>query len=105
MRTLANFQTLLAVIVVMLAATLGLWRLEVESIWHDEAWSIRAIRSPFGTPDDNTPYFYYWVLHLLQKLGFGETPFALRYGSVLIHLLTVALGFRIATKWYGSLAG
>ncbi len=84
---------------------LALWRLDAESIWHDESWSIRAIQSPFGTPDDNTPPLYYFTLHLIQKLGAGESPFALRYGSVLIHLLTVTLGFRMGTRWYGLSAG
>jgi Dolichyl-phosphate-mannose-protein mannosyltransferase len=96
---------LLAAVVVIVAAALALWRLDVESIWHDEAWSIRAIRSPFGTPDDNTPPLYYVTLHLLHELGVGESPFALRYGSVLIFLLTVSLGFRIGHRWYGLTAG
>jgi len=82
-----------------------MWRLAAESVWHDEAWSIQAIRSPFGTPDDNTPPLYYISLHLLQKLGAGENPFALRYGSVLLFLLVVALGWRIAERWYGAVAG
>jgi hypothetical protein len=84
---------------------LGVWRLNTESIWHDEAWSIRAIRSPFGTPDDNTPVLYYLTLHILQRLGAGETPFALRYGSVLIWLVVVALGLWIGQRWYGATAG
>ncbi|NJL94185.1 MAG: hypothetical protein HC915_10885 [Anaerolineae bacterium] len=45
----------LTCLVLWLAAGVALWRLEAESIWHDEAWSIRAIRAPFETPDDNTP--------------------------------------------------
>jgi hypothetical protein len=86
---------------VLVACALSLWRLESESIWHDEAWSIRAIDSPFGTPDDNTPFLYYASLHLLQRIGAGDTPFALRYGSVLVHLVTVALGVRLAGRWFG----
>ncbi|NJL94184.1 MAG: hypothetical protein HC915_10880 [Anaerolineae bacterium] len=45
------------------------------------------------------------MLHGLQQLGFGQTPFALRYGSVLIHLLTMAVGMRVACRWYGLGAG
>lgn len=98
------FHGFIGVVVLLGAFTLGIWRLDDESIWHDEAWSIRAIQSPWGTPDDNTPPLYYLVLHLLQRLGAGETPFALRYGSLLIHLLTIALGFRIGCHWYGLTA-
>ena len=84
---------------------LRVWRLEVESIWHDEGWSIRAIYSPFGTPDDNTPYGYYTLLHGLWWLGGGDTPFALRYGSVLLDMLTMAFVLKIAQRWYGQVAG
>lgn len=101
-----KFQHFIVLAAILLSGlALGLWRLDAESIWHDEAWSIRAIQSPFGTPDDNTPPLYYFTLHLLQKLGAGETPFALRYGSVLIHLLTISLGFRIGYRWYGLVTG
>lgn len=89
---------------ILLATVLGLWRLDTESIWHDEAWSIRAIDSPWGTPDDNTPPLYYLTLHGLQRLGVGDSAFALRYGSVLIFLLVVAMGYRVARDWYGQLA-
>ena len=81
------------------------WNLNEESIWHDEGWSIRAIRDPFTTPDDNTPYVYYASMHLLWKLGSGETPFAFRYGSILVGVLTVAVAVRIGMRWYGHWAG
>jgi hypothetical protein len=79
---------------------LRLWKLNEPSIWHDEAWSIRAIRDPIGTPDDNTPFVYYGALHFLW-LGAGETPLALRYGSVLLDLITLALAVRIIREWFG----
>ncbi|MBI5928257.1 MAG: hypothetical protein HY862_03045 [Chloroflexi bacterium] len=90
------------VLVILLGAfSLNLWRLDAESIWHDEGWSIRAMRGPFTTPDDNTPYLYYTYLHLLWRLGVGETPFAMRYGSVLLGLLTTAVTMRVAGQWFG----
>jgi len=92
----------LACLPLWLAAVLGLWRLDAESIWHDEAWSIRAIESPFGTPDDKTPFLYYASLHLLYQAGGGASPFALRYGSVLIFLLGVALVYRLGQNWTDS---
>lgn len=94
-----------SIIILLAAFAFGLWRLDAESVWHDEAWSIRAIRSPFGTPDDNTPPLYYLTLHTLQLGGAGESPFALRYGSVLIFLLVVAAGLRLAGRWSGAWAG
>ena len=89
---------LLALIV--LAFALRLHGVNTPSIWHDEAWSIRAIRDPIGTPDDNTPPLYYALEHVLW-LGAGETPLAFRYVSVLLGALTVALGARLAGRWAG----
>ncbi|HVO71671.1 MAG TPA: hypothetical protein VMT24_16595, partial [Aggregatilineaceae bacterium] len=90
------------IVVALLIGAYGLrlWNLEQPSIWHDEGWSIRAIRDPIGTPDDNTPPVYYGLLHVLW-LGAGETPLALRYGSVLLDLITVALAVRLVRGWAG----
>ncbi len=94
------------VLVILLGGfSLSLWRLDAESIWHDEGWSIRAMRGPFTTPDDNTPYLYYTYLHVFWSLGIGETPFAMRYGSVLLGLLTTAMAMRVAGQWFGRPAG
>ncbi len=86
------------VIVLIGACGLRLWQIEQPSIWHDEGWSIRAIRDPIGTPDDNTPPLYYGLMHVLW-LGAGETPLALRYGSVLLDLITIALAARLVRRW------
>ena len=88
---------------IALAFALRLADVNAPSIWHDEAWSIRAIRDPVGTPDDNTPPLYYALGHLLW-LGAGETPLALRYSSVLLGTLTVALGAWLAGRWGGQRA-
>jgi hypothetical protein len=83
-------RTGLAILIALLIGAFGLplWDQNEPSIWHDEGWSIRAIRDPIGTPDDKTPLAYYSLVHFLW-LGAGETPLALRYGSVLLGLLTV----------------
>ncbi len=95
----------LALVVLWLGFGLRVWQLGNESIWHDEGWSIRAIHSPLGTPDDNTPYVYYASGHLLWRLGGGDSPFALRYVSVLIGLITVAVALRIGRGWFGAGGG
>ncbi|MBN1967385.1 MAG: hypothetical protein JW910_22215 [Anaerolineae bacterium] len=91
-----------AILILLLVSAFGLrlWDLNEPSIWHDEAWSIRAIRDPIGTPDDNTPPVYYALNHLLWR-GAGESPLALRYGSVLLGMMTVALAASITLRWAG----
>lgn len=95
-------RAILGVAIAILIAAFGLrlWDLGGPSVWHDEAWSIRAIRDPIGTPDDNTPPVYYSLMHLLY-LGAGDSAFALRYGSLLIDLVTVALAIHLARAWSG----
>ncbi len=96
--------TLLLLIIAILwgGFAIRVWQLETEAIWHDEGWSIRAIRGPFTTPDDNTPVLYYLSGHILWKMGTGETPFAFRFLSVLLGLLTIAVGIRLGGQWYGG---
>jgi hypothetical protein len=97
---------LLAFLLVLLGAfALRMWHLNTQPIWHDEGWSIRAMRGPFTTPDDNTPLLYYLSGHLLWRAGAGESPLAFRYVSVLVGVVTVALALRLGWRWYGPLAG
>lgn len=97
---------ILPILLILLAAfAVRMWHLNSESIWHDEGWSIRAFRGPFTTPDDNTPFVYYLAGHMLWRAGGGESPLALRYISVLIGTLTVALAVRIGWRWYDIKAG
>jgi hypothetical protein len=99
-------QTMFFILIVLLIAfALRIHNLDGESIWHDEGWSIRAMRGPFTTPDDNTPFLYYFTGHVLWKAGAGDSALAFRYVSVLIGLVTVALAMRIGRRWYGTGAG
>jgi hypothetical protein len=92
----------LPIVLALLIGALGLrlWNLNEPSIWHDEGWSIRAIRDPINTPDDNTPPLYYATMHLLWWGG-GESPLALRYGSGLLDMVMIALAVRLMRRWTG----
>lgn len=96
-------ERLLLIVLLLAAFWVRLHDLNAPSIWHDEGWSIRAIRDPIGTPDDKTPLAYYSLIHVLW-LGAGETPLALRYGSVLLDVVTLALVARVMRRWYGTQA-
>ncbi len=98
----ASLSARLALLLILLGAfALRLWHVGEPSVWHDEGWSIRAIRDPINTPDDNTPPLYYMTLHLLWR-GAGDSPLALRYGSVWLDVLTVALAARVVRRWAGE---
>ena len=89
-----------SIVVLWLSFAIRVWDLNSESIWHDEGWSIRAIQDPINTPDDNTPYVYYSAMHILWQTGIGNSPFAFRFGSVLIGMLTVAATLRVTQRWF-----
>ncbi len=98
----ASLSVRLALLLILLGAfALRLWNVGEPSVWHDEGWSIRAIRDPIHTPDDNTPPLYYATLHLLWR-GAGDSALALRYGSVWLDVLTVALAARVVRRWAGA---
>ncbi|MFW5772848.1 MAG: hypothetical protein ACOCZH_05930, partial [Phototrophicaceae bacterium] len=93
---------LIFLLILLIAFGARMWHLNTEPVWHDEGWSIRAIRGPFTTPDDNTPFVYYLTGHVLWRAGAGESPLALRYVSVLLGVLTTALALRIGWRWFGA---
>ncbi len=104
-RTASAYPRLLVLVAILLGAfALRLWEVGQPSIWHDEGWSIRAIRDPVNTPDDKTPVAYYALVHVLWR-GAGDSPLALRYGSVLLDVITVALAARAMRRWAGGDAG
>ena len=104
-RTVSAHPRLLVLAAILLGAfALRLRDVSQPSIWHDEGWSIRAIHDPVNTPDDKTPVAYYALVHVLWR-GAGDSPLALRYGSVLLDVITVALAARVMHRWAGRDAG
>nr|MCU0481969.1 hypothetical protein [Anaerolineae bacterium] len=95
----------LMILILLGAFAVRMMTLNVESVWHDEAWSIRAMRAPFITPDDKTPFLYYFTGHMLQLAGAGNSPLALRYISVLYGVGVVAVGMWITQRWFGIKIG
>lgn len=76
-------------------ATLSLgWR----ALWGDEAFAVWASTQPWAQLFqglDNSPTGYYAALKL-ARAAFGESVFAIRYGSVLCALVFGALSLRLA---------
>lgn len=91
----------LALVLLLGAYAVRLSHLGTDSIWHDEAWTIRAFHSPFETPDDNTPYLYYLTGHVLWRAGIGDHPLAMRYLSLILGVVLTACAYRVGSDWFG----
>jgi hypothetical protein len=100
---------LFAALILLGAFAARLWRLDAQSLWHDEAWSVFSAYQPFAPPgprgsDPNAPFAFYTSLHLWMAAA-GDSVWAMRYWSLLFGVVTVAVTGRIAGRWFGHRAG
>ncbi|HVO42142.1 MAG TPA: glycosyltransferase family 39 protein, partial [Aggregatilineales bacterium] len=97
--------TFLFALVLLAAFVLRLWNLGTQSLWHDEAWSVFSAYHPLawgqlGT-DPNAPPIFYVTLSLWQHLA-GDGVWAMRFWSLLIGVITVAITAHMTRRWYGE---
>lgn len=98
------------VILILLAAfSFRLWHLGTQSLWHDEAWSVFSAYQPTAPmgirgSDPNAPPLFYSSLHVWLKLV-GDEVWTMRFWSLLIGVIGVALGGAITRRWFGTQAG
>ena len=96
-------------LIVLLAFLLHLYRLDHQSLWYDEGFSVYLARMSLGeitarTASDIHPPLYYYLLHLW--LGpFGDSEFVLRFFSLLFGLLTVPLIYALGRRLLGTASG
>jgi mannosyltransferase len=96
--------------IVTLAVFLRLYQLEEESLWADEAASVRFARMDVvelwrATIDqDNTPPLYYLFLHLLLPL-LGDSEVSLRLPAALAGIGAVAVVYRLGEMLFGMATG
>ena len=101
---------LLAASLILLAGFgLRVYRLSASNIWWDEAWGVVLGRMPLAaslqrTASDEHPPLYYWSLHAWMPLA-GDTPFAVRFPSVLAASLTLALLYQVGRYLGGAPLG
>jgi len=101
--------TWLALALLLLGFGLRLIYLDYTPIWWDEGWGVVLGRMPLAqslqaTASDEHPPLYYWTLHFWQLVA-GETPFAVRYPSVLAATLTCAALFQVGRRLGGARLG
>jgi len=100
---------LLLVLIVLLATSLRLYRLDAQSFWNDEGNSARAAERTVplvlaAAAGDIHPPGYYLLLHFWRALA-GESEFALRALSAFCGVLTVALTYSLGRRLLGMAAG
>jgi len=97
-------------IITLLALALRLYRLDAQSLWYDEGFSVFLARMNLAditarTAADIQPPFYYYLLHIWTGL-FGEGEKTLRALSLLFGVLTVPLAYAVAWQLFSNrLAG
>jgi len=102
--------TVLLLVTILLALVLRLYRLDSQSLWYDEGFSVYLAGMDIGeitsrTAADIQPPLYYYLLHSWIQL-FGDTEWALRALSVLFGVFTVPLIYAVAQMLFRSrLAG
>ena len=104
---------ILLVLIVALALGLRLYRLDAQSLWYDEGFSVYLARMDLSaitnhTAADIQPPLYYYLLHGWIDL-FGDSESALRGLSVFFGVLAVPLIYALAwqlfrDRWAGLLA-
>lgn len=105
----------LLIAMLLLASALRLFRLEEREIWYDEAFAVLyaekdigdiiygTIAPVEGAAADIHPLLYYFFLH--GWMGLGQSPFIVRFPSVIFGLLSVCLVFRLGRELFSTKAG
>jgi mannosyltransferase len=94
---------------VLLAFSLYTFRLDYQSLWYDEGFSVYLARQSLSeittrTAHDIHPPFYYYLLHF-WILIFGDREFSLRFLSAVFGVLTVPLLWATGRRMLGEGAG
>jgi mannosyltransferase len=97
-------------LILMLGFGLRLFRLDEREVWYDEAFAVLyaekepaaivygTISPAQGAAADIHPLLYYFFLHGWMSLG--QSPFVVRFPSVVFGLLTVGLLYRLGQELF-----
>ena len=98
-------------LLVLIALALRLYRIDHQSLWYDEGWSIHlATRSIsealplIASPGHTHPPLYYLLLHYWGILA-GFSELSLRFLSLLFGMLLVPVSYRLARRLYDAKTG
>ncbi len=97
--------------IVALALALRFYRLDAQSLWYDEGWSVHLAQGSLGqllaqaSSDGHTHPPGYYILLLLWTRLFGGSVFAVRSLSVVIGAATVWATYRLGRELFDRVAG
>lgn len=99
----------MSALILFAAFALRLWNLDTQSLWHDEAWSVFSAYNPFAPmgirgADLNAPFVFYSTLGAWIRLV-GDSVWSMRYWSLVVGVITVAVTGLIARRWFGPGTG
>ena len=99
----------LLTLLVFLAFSLYAFRLDYQSLWYDEGFSVYLAEMSLGeitarTAHDIHPPFYYYLLHLWMLL-LGNSEFTSRFLSLIFGVLTVPLIYAVGRRLLGTQSG
>ncbi len=97
----------------LVAFGVRLWKLADSSLWFDEVLSIywasqsveRLLRVAFTLSQEPHPPLYYFLLKPLVLLDLRPLEVWLRLPSVIMGALTAVVGWHMARRWFGPVAG
>jgi 4-amino-4-deoxy-L-arabinose transferase-like glycosyltransferase len=96
------------VLICLLAVCVRLVNISALSVWFDEGFSIGAAVQPTLSgvvlADPSNPPAYYLMLRTAIWL-FGDSDFSLRWVSVMLGIILVAVCYRFANRLFGDRAG
>ena len=97
--------------IVALALALRFYRLDAQSLWYDEGWSVHLAQGSLGqllaqaSSDGHTHPPGYYILLLLWTRLFGGSVFAVRSLSVVIGAATVWAIYHLGCELFDHVAG
>lgn len=102
-----NRSRMIAILLVFVALGLRLYRIDYQSIWVDEGYSIILAAEPLyklvaRVAPDHAP-FYFLLLHYWMQVA-GRSELAVRFLSAVSGVLLVALTYRVGKDWLGARA-
>ena len=93
-------------VILLIAAALRIYGIGEQSLWFDEAASVRIVRQDFATmmssikDDERIPPLHYWILHAWVRV-FGHAEWSVRLPSALAGVGAVGVLYFLTRRLFG----